>query len=1021
MSKKINFVTDKEIILDNKNDLLSTKVYADNLKNVILNIPEDAESSFTIGLFGEWGSGKSSIINTVKDELEKDSKFKIKFIIYDAWKYANDSFRRTLLLKLQEDLKFDKTKLLKSFYINESEDVDIKRKFNLGYSILVVIFSIVALILVLGTDFSTDLKITIPILFSLVGFIAVFFKKAFDEFKVTIQKPHLFAPEQFEECFKEITQKAIKKYSKLEKLQKWVTGDNHLKDIDLLIIVIDNIDRCHKELAYVLLTNIKNFLGKDKNIVFIIPVDDKALKKHIESTSNDSDTQEACEFLRKIFNIVIRLKLLKRYDIYAFAKKINDKYSLNFAPDTIDVIGKEYASNPRRIIQFYNNLVTEMDNFDKDFIRENETAICKMLILEEEWPVYFKKLCRNTYLLNEPNQEIENIINGDTRLQAFLKKTKPITQGIEPKVLSKILLNKDDLSNIPDSIIGSIQNLNYEEICTFYSDDIKKSTLVIDYLIEDLKTFIESNRNTAALNNFQVLVALNEKKAFDKSINRRIQNEIYFYLLKLLENWSYKENLLVKYSENLYQQNLKYLKDFLISTAITEYKEEKEYAEIKAGQKSILRSMIKTYTDASSFKSLQEAFYKEYVNNEDFISDFEIDAENLVHIISNEMLNYILSNIVKVDNEDLALNDLVYLSKYIKIGHSTLDSIFEKINTIYPNFTNQSKEVILNIVLSLNSLLPNISPTKYKYAQLQTLYTNIFAPRTFGGKNIIFAQEIIVSNEELDVCLEFLYQVYRITEDSIPTLNEFKELFSSDYAKSRIKLIMLKLKIKHRYSLFPLYDIILTDNTYDKQSLELLEYIFIYKDNEEYKLSQDQLDSKLAELLNLTIGENTNIAIAPFLESLLNNERITNSLIGLITKKNKNDILSLTEKLQQLAFDYICQDNRLLNDYKDEQELLMAIAQNGKAKYIKALTNVLIEKLVHNEYNYAFQIIDCVSNFSKSDKAKIAPYLKEHISNEDMGKFAKNALDKINGTLKTKSIFDIEDEQQKSEHTEGEK
>ncbi len=318
MSKKINFVTDKEIILDNKNDLLSTKVYADNLKNVILNIPKDTESSFAIGLFGEWGSGKSSIINTVKDELEQDLKIKIKFIIYDAWKYANDSFRRTLLLKLQEDLKFDKTTLLNSFYLNESEDVDIKKKFNFGYSILVGMFFIVALIIIFATDISTDFKITIPILFSLVGFIAAFFKKAFDEFKVNIQKPHLFAPEQFEECFKEMTQKALKKYSKLEKLQKWVIGDNHLKDIELLIIVIDNIDRCHKELAYDLLTNIKNFLGKDKNIVFIIPVDDEALKKHIESTNNGSSTQEASEFLRKFFNVVIRLKPLKRYDIRHF-------------------------------------------------------------------------------------------------------------------------------------------------------------------------------------------------------------------------------------------------------------------------------------------------------------------------------------------------------------------------------------------------------------------------------------------------------------------------------------------------------------------------------------------------------------------------------------------------------------------------------------------------------------------------------------------------------------------------------
>lgn len=58
------FIEDKEIVLSKDDDLLNTDVYVNSLAKVLSNSPED--SPFTIGLFGEWGSGKSSIVKTVQ-------------------------------------------------------------------------------------------------------------------------------------------------------------------------------------------------------------------------------------------------------------------------------------------------------------------------------------------------------------------------------------------------------------------------------------------------------------------------------------------------------------------------------------------------------------------------------------------------------------------------------------------------------------------------------------------------------------------------------------------------------------------------------------------------------------------------------------------------------------------------------------------------------------------------------------------------------------------------------------------
>ena len=72
------FIPDKEIVLNEDTDLLKTKVYTDNMVKMIENAPKD--DVFTIGLYGGWGTGKSSIIRSAKDELEVKTDQKIKFI-----------------------------------------------------------------------------------------------------------------------------------------------------------------------------------------------------------------------------------------------------------------------------------------------------------------------------------------------------------------------------------------------------------------------------------------------------------------------------------------------------------------------------------------------------------------------------------------------------------------------------------------------------------------------------------------------------------------------------------------------------------------------------------------------------------------------------------------------------------------------------------------------------------------------------------------------------------------------------
>lgn len=66
---------------------------------VAKNILEDESlRSTSIGIFGSWGSGKSTILELIKDELGK--KDDVIIICFDAWLYQNYSDAKTSLLEI---------------------------------------------------------------------------------------------------------------------------------------------------------------------------------------------------------------------------------------------------------------------------------------------------------------------------------------------------------------------------------------------------------------------------------------------------------------------------------------------------------------------------------------------------------------------------------------------------------------------------------------------------------------------------------------------------------------------------------------------------------------------------------------------------------------------------------------------------------------------------------------------------------------------------------------------------------
>jgi formylglycine-generating enzyme required for sulfatase activity len=88
-------------------DLLEFKPYTDTLLDIIRD-PKTA-GPLVIGLFGSWGSGKTSLMRFVQSELStpaQDTTPKFRAVWFDAWKYEKeDALWRALLMRVVDSLR----------------------------------------------------------------------------------------------------------------------------------------------------------------------------------------------------------------------------------------------------------------------------------------------------------------------------------------------------------------------------------------------------------------------------------------------------------------------------------------------------------------------------------------------------------------------------------------------------------------------------------------------------------------------------------------------------------------------------------------------------------------------------------------------------------------------------------------------------------------------------------------------------------------------------------------------------
>lgn len=86
-------------VRDLKDDALNFGDYAPALKSIIMA----GDTPLTVGVFGAWGSGKSSLLHMLRREIEAEQKYRVRTVWFTAWKYdRQEVLWRSLILRVLE-------------------------------------------------------------------------------------------------------------------------------------------------------------------------------------------------------------------------------------------------------------------------------------------------------------------------------------------------------------------------------------------------------------------------------------------------------------------------------------------------------------------------------------------------------------------------------------------------------------------------------------------------------------------------------------------------------------------------------------------------------------------------------------------------------------------------------------------------------------------------------------------------------------------------------------------------------
>lgn len=433
-------------------DLLGFKVHADLLVNII---NDDSILPITIGIFGDWGSGKSSILQILKEEFEKEDSRDTLCIYFNGWTFEGYDDAKAALLKsiikevednkniadeIKETIKEKSRKLWKS--------IDWMR----GAGMIMKNIALPAI----SAYFSGGI--------SLVPFVIQKLKD------LGTSPEEIVKNLQTEEG--QSLLKLLIKEKEAENINSIDTISNFRKDFsDLLdttnfkklVVIIDDLDRCSPERIIENLEAIKLFLNVPKT-AFIIGADERIVKHAIEYKYNKNNVEKdrgriVIDYLEKLIQLPYSLPKLSESEVETYISMLICKKEID-SSQFIKVIEEfqKYRSSNRYSAFGLSNFEKILESDDYEKIKSNIITIPALvpLITNSLYgnPRQIKRFL-NIYTIRQRLAQVASLQTFNSSILAKMM----ILEYSEPKLFRQLF----DWQSIQDGVPKEISEM--EKIC----------------------------------------------------------------------------------------------------------------------------------------------------------------------------------------------------------------------------------------------------------------------------------------------------------------------------------------------------------------------------------------------------------------------------------------------------------------------------------------------------------------------------------------------------------------------------
>jgi energy-coupling factor transporter ATP-binding protein EcfA2 len=342
-----------------ENDYLGVIEKGDMIVSLLKSGNIEFEQMKMFALYGNWGSGKSTLMKYMESKLQDD----FQTFYFDAWQYENGKDLSFSLLEFMTEKGHDSIQKVSTDLLSYGKKV------------------------LIGA-----LKGSHPIASGVIS-----------EIKSSKEESFHYKIQQFKRKFREF-EEAIFQQENGEKKTN--------------IVFIDDLDRCEPEKVLDLLSEIKLFFTYGERTIFFFGVDEKAVQVAIKTKYRD--VVKSNEYLEKVFDLDFQMPskiILYKLTNQAFSNKLirqfNGKHTVNLlVAKLFNYLG---INNPRKIKKILNKYQILMEASENTKLVHDKGLV---MILKHEESMLF--IIYSVYLIILKMfsiEEFENFGHTDEKIQ----------------------------------------------------------------------------------------------------------------------------------------------------------------------------------------------------------------------------------------------------------------------------------------------------------------------------------------------------------------------------------------------------------------------------------------------------------------------------------------------------------------------------------------------------------------------------------------------------------------------------